>query len=63
MLSIRNSDMTDFKQIMRIYEYAQDYMIRLGNPTQWGHFYPSIELIISDIRQGAGKVISYRLLP
>ena len=33
MLSIRNSDMTDFKQIMRIYEYAQDYMIRLGNPT------------------------------
>ena len=57
MLSIRNSDMTDLKQIMKIYEYAQNYMIRSGNPTQWGHVYPSEELIISDIRQGVGKVI------
>lgn len=57
MLSIRDSDMTDLKQIMKIYEYAQNYMIRSGNPTQWGRSYPSAELIISDIRQGVGKVI------
>ena len=45
MLSLRNATEADLGEIRRIYEYAQDYMIRSGNPTQWGHFYPSADLI------------------
>ena len=36
MLSLRNATEADLGEIRRIYEYAQDYMIRSGNPTQWG---------------------------
>ncbi len=57
MLNVRNADMADFEQIMKIYEYAQDYMIKSGNPTQWSHSYPNAELIKSDICQKACKVI------
>ena len=57
MLKIRDEGPADFEQIMKIYRYAQDYMIRTGNPTQWGHFYPDAVLIQSDIRRGACKVI------
>ena len=51
MLNVKNADMADFEQIMKIYKYAQDYMIKFGNPAQWGHFYPDAELIKSDICQ------------
>lgn len=57
MMNVRNANTKDFEQIMKIYKYAQDYMIQSGNPTQWGHFYPEAELIQSDIRQNACKVI------
>ena len=36
MLNVKNADMADFEQIMKIYKYAQDYMIKSGNPAQWG---------------------------
>ena len=57
MLNIRNAVIADFERIMEIYSYAQDYMIRNGNPTQWGHFYPEPALVQSDIRQNVCKVI------
>lgn len=38
MLNVKNADMADFEQIMNIYKYAQDYMIKSGNPAQWGIF-------------------------
>ena len=57
MMNVRIADLKDFEKIMKIYKYAQDYMIQSGNPTQWGHFYPDEELIRSDIRQDACKVI------
>ena len=57
MMKIRDANSKDFEQIMKIYKYAQDYMIQSGNPTQWGHFYPDEELIRSDIHQNACKVI------
>ena len=58
MLHIRPATVEDFTQIMRIYKYAQDFMIRSGNPNQWGHFYPDAALIESDIHQNACMVIS-----
>ena len=57
MLNVKNADMADFEQIMKIYKYAQDYMIKSGNPVQWGHFYPDAELIKSDICQNVCRVI------
>lgn len=57
MLDIRNAVADDLEQIMNIYKYAQDYMIRTGNPTQWGHFYPTADLIRSDIHKNACRVI------
>ncbi len=57
MLHVRNAEMGDFEPIMKIYEYAQEYMIASGNPTQWGHFYPDAALIQSDIRRQVCKVL------
>lgn len=31
MLKVRNATLADFEQIMKIYRYAQDYMIESGN--------------------------------
>ena len=56
-LRIRGGSDADFARIMEIYRYAQNFMIQNGNPTQWGHAYPSEELIRSDLRQNACKVI------
>lgn len=42
---------------MEIYHYAQEFMLRTGNPQQWGHSYPDPALIRADIRYGLCKVI------
>lgn len=55
MLSLRNAADADFEEIQRIYEYAQDYMIQSGNPTQWGRSYPSADLIRSDIQKRSAR--------
>ncbi|MBQ7065087.1 MAG: N-acetyltransferase [Firmicutes bacterium] len=56
-LSVRKACEADFERIMAIYRYAQEYMIRNGNPTQWGHFYPTGDLIREDIQLGRCLVI------
>lgn len=57
MLHIRNADISDLPRILEIYGYAQDFMIRTENPTQWGHTYPGEELIRQDIRQNVCRVL------
>lgn len=57
MLKIKNAVDADFERIIEIYKLAQDYMIKSGNPNQWGHFYPDTALIKSDIAQNVCKVI------
>ena len=57
MLEIRNATMAEFEPIMKIYQTAQAFMIRSGNPTQWGHFYPTEALVQSDIRQHVCEVM------
>ena len=57
MLSVSTATEHDFDRIMEIYRYAQDFMIRSGNPSQWGHVYPEAETIKADIRNGRCKVI------
>ena len=57
MLRVRDAAAADFERIMEIYRYAQEFMIRSGNPTQWARRYPDADLIRSDIRQNVCKVI------
>lgn len=57
MLSVRTATENDFDRIMEIYRYAQDFMIRTGNPNQWAHVYPDPSMIKSDIRNNRCKVI------
>ena len=46
---IRKAKIEDLERIMGIYRIAQDFMIESGNPNQWGHTYPSEDLIKEDI--------------
>ena len=57
MLTVRDALETDFEKIMEIYRSAQQLMIESGNPTQWGHTYPSEELIHDDIKNHICKVV------
>lgn len=49
-MHIKKATVDDLSEIMTIYRIAQDYMIKSGNPNQWGHSYPSMELIEEDIK-------------
>ena len=48
-MHIRKATIDDLNLIMDIYRAAQDFMIESGNPNQWGHFYPSEDLVKEDI--------------
>ena len=48
-MNIRKAKIEDLESIMGIYRIAQDFMIESGNPNQWGHTYPSEDLIKEDI--------------
>ena len=48
-MNIRKEIPDDLSVIMSIYHSAQDFMIASGNPNQWGHSYPSEDLIREDI--------------
>ncbi len=56
-LSVRDALDQDYDDAMRIYRYAQDFMIETGNPNQWAHRYPEPELIRQDIENGVCKLI------
>ena len=58
MLRVRKAEACDYEQIMKIYRFAQDFMIEAGNPNQWGHFYPAPELVKDDIEQEVCHVIA-----
>lgn len=46
---IQKANLSQFSQIMAIYESARAFMARNGNPDQWGTAYPSQEMIRQDI--------------
>jgi hypothetical protein len=51
-MNIRKAQNDDLMAIMEIYRIAQDFMIENGNPNQWGHSYPTEDLIREDIKKG-----------
>ena len=54
---IRKALIDDIDKIMNIYSTAQDFMIKSGNPNQWGHYYPKRDLIEKDIEDESSIVI------
>ena len=57
MLRIRIATEADSETIRSVYRAAQEFMIRTGNPNQWGRSYPDEERIRADIRQNACRVL------
>lgn len=56
-MQIRHSKMQDIEQMMKIYEYARNFMKENGNPTQWWEKkWPPKELIEKDILSGKSYV-------
>lgn len=49
---IRPAEQADLDAIEKIYEYARQFMVRNGNPTQWVNGYPRRDLLEEDIRGG-----------
>lgn len=56
-MNVRNSQPSDFEEIMKIYSFARELMKKNGNPTQWGDKFPSSEKVLRDIENGTGYVI------
>ncbi len=51
-MMIRKAAMEDMPAILKVYEAARAYMVRTGNPTQWGTTEPRRELLEEDICRG-----------
>ena len=55
-MQVRPSKQDDFEEICKAYTYAREFMVKIGNPTQWGSTYPEISEIQSDIENGLSLV-------
>ena len=49
---IQKASLSQFSEIMAIYESARTFMAQNGNPDQWGTAYPSEDMIRQDILNG-----------
>lgn len=47
---IRKANINDMSVILKIYAKAREFMASHGNKSQWGSYYPSVELLIDDIK-------------
>lgn len=54
---IRKGRISEINEMMDVVYKAQCFMIKNGNPNQWGYSHPSKELIIEDIIKGINYVI------
>ncbi len=46
---IRKATINDLPQILAVYAYAREFMVRTGNPNQWGKITPKQEVLEEDI--------------
>lgn len=49
---IRRERPEDYETLLDLYGRARAFMKETGNPTQWGDFHPTNEMILQDIREG-----------
>ena len=57
MKKIRKSTMNDLPEMLKIFEKARAYMASHGNPNQWHDYWPSKEILISDIELGQSYIV------
>lgn len=56
-MKIRKTTENDFDRVMEIYAYAREFMVKTGNPNQWGPTnWPPEPLIHDDISKGNSYV-------
>lgn len=55
-MEIRKSTPKDLDTLLHLYADARDFMVKNGNPLQWGDTYPSAELVRCDIEEGCSYV-------
>ncbi len=56
-MNIRHSTIRDLERMREIYAYARDFMVRTGNPNQWGPTnWPPEDLLRQDIAEGSSFV-------
>lgn len=55
-MHIRQTTMEDLDNVMRIYASARQYMRSNGNLNQWTNGYPTMEMVIDDIRERSSYV-------
>jgi len=59
-MEIRRITQKDFDTVMKIYEYARQFMAEHGNPNQWGPTgWPPAETIQQVIEEGTGFVVEH----
>ncbi len=57
MLSVRPATLSDYPRILEIYASARAFMMRSGNPDQWGSRNPPPERVKADIESGVCFVL------
>lgn len=55
-MEIRKTTLQDLKEVELLYAGAREFMRENGNPTQWGDYYPPMDLIREDIENGVSYV-------
>jgi len=56
--SVRKASTEDLPRIEEIYAYARAFMVKTGNPNQWGKTNPPHDQLVEDIRLGDLYVIT-----
>ncbi|MCQ2796423.1 MAG: GNAT family N-acetyltransferase [Bacilli bacterium] len=57
VLKVRLAKSEDLSVLLDIYSLARSFMIKNGNPTQWGKFYPRENIIVDSIKKKETFVI------
>ena len=55
---VRTAKAEDLPRIEEIYAYARAFMVKTGNPNQWGKTNPPHEWLVDDIKRGLLYVIT-----
>lgn len=56
-MEIRKANISDFENILKIYDIARQYMVKSGNPNQWAkNNWPPEDLVRKDIQDGKSYV-------
>ena len=56
-MEIRRTQENDLEKVMYIYKESREFMVKNGNPGQWGNDFPKKELVESDIKKDGYVVV------